>query len=116
MDPTVELVEGFPAMMPTYQGVLANGEAAAIVEFIKTLSDADQTLSDRDQMASDEDVDLGAAPVVQGDEISQVSQHGLTTHQPQTGALRPTVIIGVRIWRRPWRGAWPAAWAIVRRG
>lgn len=56
-----------------------------------------ETLEDLvlDQLSSDEDVDLGAAPVVQGDEISQVSQHGLTTHQPQTGALRPTVIIGL---------------------
>lgn len=37
MDPMYELVDGYPPMMPTYQGVLMSGEAAAIVEYIKTL-------------------------------------------------------------------------------
>ncbi len=37
MDPMVELVQGFPPMMPSYQGVLQSGEAAALTEYIKTL-------------------------------------------------------------------------------
>ncbi len=37
MDPMAELVEGYPPMMPSYQGVLQSGEAAAIAEYIKTL-------------------------------------------------------------------------------
>ncbi len=37
MDPMVNIVEGYPALMPTYQGILQSGEAAAIVEYIKSL-------------------------------------------------------------------------------
>ena len=37
MDPAADIVAGFPNVMPTYQGVLAPPQAAAIVEFIKSL-------------------------------------------------------------------------------
>ena len=37
MDPMVDLVRGYRPVMPTYQGVLPATEAAAIVEYIKTL-------------------------------------------------------------------------------
>ncbi|GAC1354216.1 MAG: cytochrome c oxidase subunit II [Polyangiales bacterium] len=37
MDPAAEVPAGYPAVMPTYQGILEAPEAAAIVEFIKSL-------------------------------------------------------------------------------
>jgi cytochrome c oxidase subunit 2 len=37
MEPLADLVNGYPPVMPMYQGVLAQPDAAAIVEFIKTL-------------------------------------------------------------------------------
>jgi cytochrome c oxidase subunit II len=37
MDPAVEKVAGYDTVMPSYAGQLTNGEAAALVEFIKTL-------------------------------------------------------------------------------
>jgi hypothetical protein len=37
MDPESEVVQGFKPVMPTYQGVLTQADAAAIVEFIKLL-------------------------------------------------------------------------------
>ena len=37
MDPMVQLVQGYPPLMPSYQGLLQSGEAAAIAEYIKTL-------------------------------------------------------------------------------
>lgn len=37
MDPLAELVAGYSPVMPTYQGRLSASEAAAIVEYIKTL-------------------------------------------------------------------------------
>lgn len=37
MEPLADVVEGYAPVMPTYQGVLAEPDAAAIVEFIKTL-------------------------------------------------------------------------------
>lgn len=37
MDPMVQLVQGYPPLMPSYQGLLQSGEAAAITEYIKTL-------------------------------------------------------------------------------
>ncbi len=37
MDPGAELVAGYQNVMPTYQGMLAPPEAAAIVEYIKSL-------------------------------------------------------------------------------
>lgn len=37
MDPLAELVSGYAPVMPTYQGRLSAAEAAAIVEYIKTL-------------------------------------------------------------------------------
>jgi hypothetical protein len=37
MDPEAEVVEGFSSVMPSFQGQLPAPEAAAIVEFIKTL-------------------------------------------------------------------------------
>jgi cytochrome c oxidase subunit 2 len=37
MDPQVEVRKGYPAVMPTFQGVLSQPDAAAIVEFIKSL-------------------------------------------------------------------------------
>ena len=48
MDPMVDIVEGFAPMMPTFQGNLTSGEAAAIVEYIKTLKkDSPTTLGTR---------------------------------------------------------------------
>jgi cytochrome c oxidase subunit 2 len=37
MDPMVQIVAGYPPLMPSFQGVLQSGEAAAITEYIKTL-------------------------------------------------------------------------------
>jgi cytochrome c oxidase subunit 2 len=37
MDPVAQVVKGFPTVMPTFQGVLKQPDAAAIVEFIKSL-------------------------------------------------------------------------------
>ncbi|HEX3594425.1 MAG TPA: cytochrome c oxidase subunit II [Polyangiaceae bacterium] len=37
MDPLVDVVRGYPPVMPVYRGVLSQPDAAAIVEFIKTL-------------------------------------------------------------------------------
>jgi cytochrome c oxidase subunit 2 len=37
MDPMAEIVAGYPAVMPTYQGVITPGETAAIIELIKQL-------------------------------------------------------------------------------
>ena len=37
MDPMAQLVAGYPPLMPSYQGLLQSGEAAAIAEYIKTL-------------------------------------------------------------------------------
>lgn len=37
MDPMHDVVEGYASVMPSYQGVLAPGEAGAIVEYIKSL-------------------------------------------------------------------------------
>lgn len=37
MEPLTDVVEGFPPVMPTYLGVLKQPDAAAIVEFIKSL-------------------------------------------------------------------------------
>jgi len=42
MDPTAEIHAGFPAVMPTYQGILQAPEAAAIVEFIKSLREGEE--------------------------------------------------------------------------
>jgi cytochrome c oxidase subunit 2 len=39
MEPNADLVAGFQPVMPTYFGVLAQPETAAIVEYIKTLED-----------------------------------------------------------------------------
>ena len=39
MDPAVELHRGFPAVMPSYQGLLAAPQIGAIVEYIHTLGD-----------------------------------------------------------------------------
>jgi cytochrome c oxidase subunit 2 len=39
MDPNAKLVLGYSAVMPTFQGRLAAPEAAAIVEYIKSLRD-----------------------------------------------------------------------------
>ncbi len=39
MDPMADIVLGYPAVMPTFQGKLAAPETAAIVEFIKSLRD-----------------------------------------------------------------------------
>jgi len=44
MDPTVKVVQGYQPVMPSYQGNLTGPEAAAIVEYIKSLrSDRVQT-------------------------------------------------------------------------
>ena len=37
MDPAAELVQGFPNVMPTYQGKMSAPETAAVVEYIKSL-------------------------------------------------------------------------------
>ncbi len=37
MDPGAEIVAGYQNVMPTYQGKLSPPEAAAIVEYIKSL-------------------------------------------------------------------------------
>jgi len=37
MDPSADVVAGYQNVMPTYQGVLTPPQAAAIVEFIKSL-------------------------------------------------------------------------------
>jgi cytochrome c oxidase subunit 2 len=37
MDPSVKIVAGYPPIMPTYLGKLTAPEAAAIVEFIRSL-------------------------------------------------------------------------------
>ena len=37
MDPRKRLVQGFPAVMPSYQGILGPAEAGALVELIKSL-------------------------------------------------------------------------------
>jgi cytochrome c oxidase subunit 2 len=37
MEPTVKVVAGYQELMPNYQGKLSGAEAAAIVEFIKSL-------------------------------------------------------------------------------
>jgi cytochrome c oxidase subunit 2 len=42
MEPRSQIVSGFSALMPVYQGVLPQPEAAAIVEFIKSLRFASQ--------------------------------------------------------------------------
>lgn len=42
MDPLVDVVRGFRPVMPTYLGTLTQPEAAAIVEFIKSLANAPQ--------------------------------------------------------------------------
>jgi cytochrome c oxidase subunit 2 len=39
MDPLAKVVQGFNPVMPTFQGLLSAPEAAALVEFIKSLSD-----------------------------------------------------------------------------
>jgi cytochrome c oxidase subunit 2 len=41
MDPRAQLVKGYAAVMPTFQGVLLQPDAAAIVEFIKSLRHAE---------------------------------------------------------------------------
>jgi cytochrome c oxidase subunit II len=38
MDPLADVVAGYAPMMPSYQGQLASGETAALVEYIKALS------------------------------------------------------------------------------
>ena len=42
MDPTAEIHAGFPAVMPTYQGILTAPETAAIVELIKSLREGEE--------------------------------------------------------------------------
>jgi cytochrome c oxidase subunit 2 len=37
MDPEVKLVAGYPPLMPSYLGRLSGPEAAAIVEYIRSL-------------------------------------------------------------------------------
>jgi len=44
---------------------------------------------------ADDAVDLGAPPPPKGEEGVEVSELGITVAQPSTGALRPTVIIGL---------------------
>lgn len=39
MDPTIKLVAGYPPLMPSYLGQLSGPEAAAIVEYIRSLRD-----------------------------------------------------------------------------
>ena len=41
MDPRGKIVKGYKPVMPTYKGRLAAPEAAALVEFIKSLRSAD---------------------------------------------------------------------------
>ena len=41
MDPRAKIVKGFKPVMPTYQGRLAAPDAAALVEFIKSLRNAE---------------------------------------------------------------------------
>jgi len=41
MDPGAHIVNGFPNVMPTFQGKLTGPQAAAIVEYIKTLRTPD---------------------------------------------------------------------------
>jgi serine/threonine protein kinase len=45
--------------------------------------------------AREEEVDLGASPPEVGSNGSAVSELGITVAQPQTGSLRPTLIVGV---------------------
>jgi cytochrome c oxidase subunit 2 len=40
MEPTADIVAGYPAVMPTYLGSLPQPEAAAIVEYIRSLANA----------------------------------------------------------------------------
>lgn len=40
MDPMVKRVAGFPTVMPSYLGILSGPDAAAIVEYIRSLEDA----------------------------------------------------------------------------
>lgn len=40
MEPNVELVAGYPQIMPTYQGTLTAAETGALVELIRSLKDA----------------------------------------------------------------------------
>lgn len=39
MDPAAKLHAGFAAIMPSYRGVIAGGDAAALVEYIRSLAD-----------------------------------------------------------------------------
>jgi cytochrome c oxidase subunit 2 len=43
MDPLAKVRRGFPPVMPTYQGLLPAPEAAALVEFVKSLRDVPAT-------------------------------------------------------------------------
>jgi cytochrome c oxidase subunit 2 len=39
MEPSVEVVAGYPQVMPTYQGSLTAAETGALVELIRSLRD-----------------------------------------------------------------------------
>jgi cytochrome c oxidase subunit 2 len=45
MDPLADMVLGYAPLMPSYQGQLSSGEAAALVEYIKSLAGARTTLA-----------------------------------------------------------------------
>jgi cytochrome c oxidase subunit 2 len=42
MDPAKEIHRGFKNVMPTYQGLLSSADVGALVEYIRSLRDADQ--------------------------------------------------------------------------
>jgi hypothetical protein len=57
----------------------------------KTMS---ETLEDIFLEQRGEEVIAAPAPILEDENVEEVSQLGLTMHQPQTGVLRPTLILG----------------------
>ena len=76
---------------PKKEPVLANANRP------RTLADTleDFQLEDIPPEMADEVVDLGSPPVPEGDVGLEVSKMGVTVAQPESGALRPTLFIGL---------------------
>lgn len=53
MDPMAQVVAGYPAVMPTFQGQVEPGEVAAIVEFIRSLRYAEPRVREQGAAAGD---------------------------------------------------------------
>lgn len=80
MDPGVEVVEGYPNLMPTYQGQLEPEDVGSLIELIKSL---------RDPLPPPKDVKLPTLPELQVDLVMGPVQ-GTPAGVPDPGEREPT--------------------------